>query len=220
MQNKTWIWVSVGVVIVGVVVWQLASILLSSDPDAAENPEIVDPETGEVIETSDGLRVADTVESTPDELREAVAEVNETADAVVGGGTPERTEDEELEASLGAFSASFIERIGSYSSTSNFSNLKQAMPLMSDRYRAKTQALISGSGGPAAESFSVLARSLSTKALERGDSSAVYVVTIQKENTDADGQVTRTYQTAEVDLVKVGQDWFVDEVRWGAEGDL
>ena len=216
MQNKTWIWVSVGVLIVAVVIWRVVAIMISPDP----NYDIDATKDDQSAEVTQPIDATTTVESTPEELRDQVAHVNDGgADLVTGGATPERTPEEELEASLGAFASSFIERIGTYSSSSNFSNLRQAMPLMTARMRARTQSTIAGAAAPTGEAYSVTVRSLSAKRQSGTDASATYLITLQKEINNESG-MDRTYQQAEVDLVKDGQDWFADEVRWGEEGEL
>ncbi len=200
MRNKIIIGVVVLLLIVGV--WY------GMTRNEENNDVVIDTTTTEEPIQSLGPITIES-DTTPEELAEQVDAVNTTGPSVV-----EQDSESELQVSLGKFASSFVERLGSYSSDANYSNLRELFPLMASDYRVAMKKVASG-GEPENQNFSITTKALSAKPLEGN----VYEVTTQKEKLDYDVPTT-IYQKATVSLTQEGEDWLVSGVSWGEENVL
>lgn len=121
--------------------------------------------------------------------------------------TDERTESRQV-AEL------FAERYGSYSNQGDYRNLRDLLPVMTDRYRAETTAFLEGAGTTAGQPYEgVTSRKVSTSVRESGAASAVVAVTLQQERTTSAG-TSVGYRTLRMELRKIGDAWLVDRAAW------
>lgn len=119
--------------------------------------------------------------------------------------------------SVGKIASAFIERVGTYSSDANFSNITELYELMTPAYRRANEATVAkGSNGP---KIVVTTRAIATAAKEEAPDRIVAVVTTQRERTQ-NSTTTRVYQTAKVELVEISGEWKVDSVTWAQENGL
>ncbi len=227
MQTKK---IAIGVIVLIVVIlvgMQLWRVLSSSSPESAppETDVTVTPEQPDrsAFDTSTDIEAAEvgvrTLESdvTTEELVEEIAENNTTP--TLSSDPVDLSTDEELQISLGKFAESFVERMGSYSADSNYTNLKALYPLMTVDMRNWAKGVVASGGTPSDQTLSIKVNPLSSEVLDLDAESALIVVTTQKEKT-ALGQSDTVYQRAEVSVLKSGDDWLVNRVDWGEEGVL
>ncbi len=122
------------------------------------------------------------------------------------------------EASISAFVRPFAERFGTYSNQSNFKNLKDLMPSMTERMRAWAQERVTVEEKAP---FQSVYKGTTTRALavkiesldEAGGLATVRVSTQRKESGEGDDP--RTYiQDVVLRLVKQNGEWLVDSAEW------
>jgi hypothetical protein len=113
----------------------------------------------------------------------------------------------------------FVERYGSYSNQSNFQNLEDLLPLMSDSFRAKTERDLEAlrrDTPPPTEYVGVTTRVLSTAEREydlpRG--AAAFRASVQKSEVKGTAPPTITYPAIDVTLVREGGAWKVSSAVW------
>ena len=117
-----------------------------------------------------------------------------------------------------AFARSFVERYGSYSNQSNFENMEDLYPFMTDRMKTATAAFVKsqrdkGAGGASYQGTTTHA--LSARTLEEGSERAVLSIASQRQESNAEMPSGRVYyQTIELVLIKDGASWRVDEANW------
>lgn len=108
----------------------------------------------------------------------------------------------------------FAERYGSYSNQSDFQNLRDLLPLMTQRYRDETEAKLAKPSPPAEEYLGVTSLKISSK-IETEDTAvgkaSVSVLTQQTKTVGTDAPEVG-YKTYVVRLVKSGKDWKVDGI--------
>lgn len=130
------------------------------------------------------------------------------------------TAEQEESASIGNLARSFTERMGSYSPSSNYDNLRQLFPLMSPTLRAWADGVITR-GGATEMSVRTNAFSATEDTAQRSAEKRVYAVATQREiRENATATPKTVYQKAQVTVVKSGNTWLVESVTWGAEGDI
>lgn len=113
----------------------------------------------------------------------------------------------------------FVERIGSYSSESDYQNVNDVAGLVTaelaeqleqDAENARTQAPDNGGYYGISTSF------VGAKNSEESETSMVFLVQTQREESfGSPGNSTVRYQTVEVTLVKEQEEWKVSEYTWG-----
>ena len=113
----------------------------------------------------------------------------------------------------------FVERYGSYSNQSNFQNLEDLLPLMSDSFRAKTERDLEEmrrTTPSPTEYAGVTTRVLSTTEREydlpRGV--AAFRASVQKSDVKGTAPPTITYPAIDVTLVREGGAWKISSARW------
>lgn len=113
----------------------------------------------------------------------------------------------------------FVERYGSYSNQSNFQNLEDLLPLMSESFRAKTERdleTLRRTAPPPSEYVGVTTRALSVAEsvydLPRG--AAAFRASVQKSEVRGTAPATVTYPAIDVTLVREGGAWKVSSAVW------
>ncbi len=113
--------------------------------------------------------------------------------------------------SLGLF---FASRLGSYSTTSQFSNLKEIDYLLTNKMRAWAQNYIATSLTPLGY-YSVITRGLGANIESFTNNQAQMVVGTQRQEVfKVGGEMQLRYQNLLLQFIKVGEDWKVDEAKW------
>lgn len=219
MDSKKIILWLVGIIIVALIVWQLVRVFgeeeVNEITDVTDVPvDILDNSDSEITSVVD----VETLETdvTTAGLSAEVKDSNTTA--TLPSNPVTLSPQEELKISLTKLAGSFVERMGSYSSDSNYENLKALYPLMSTSMKNWADGVIDGGNVPS-ETFSIRLKVLSSEIEEIGDNDVTAVVTVQKEKEEF-GLESVTYQKADVNIVKIGEDWLVDDVDWREEGVL
>lgn len=123
------------------------------------------------------------------------------------------------EVSAGTIARTFVERIGSYSSESDYQNVNDvsgivtaelAARLEEDAEEARKQSPDNGGY------YGISTTYVGAKNSEESDVAITLLVQTQREESfGSPGNSTVRYQTVEVTLVKEGQDWKVSEYTWG-----
>ncbi len=113
----------------------------------------------------------------------------------------------------------FAVRYDSYSNQeTSYQNLRDLLPIMSDRYRAQTEAKITAAptAPPAAQYQGFTAAKISSKLISdpKATDTATAQVVLQETKTVGNGTPQVSYRTLQLELVKSGKDWRVDSVHW------
>ena len=106
----------------------------------------------------------------------------------------------------------FAERYGSFSSESNYANLRDLLPLMTDDLAGRTEEIMA-TPPPVTEPYGMTTRVLSTTVNALSANAASLVLSTQKEETKAGGQ-TLTYPTLLLEFQKINSVWKVSSVTW------
>ncbi len=120
--------------------------------------------------------------------------------------------------SAGTVARIFVERFGSYSSETDFANVDDVMILATPAYQAELAALVASYRRQfdADDGYTGISTSVITlKNLTESETAANFLVTTQREEAVGNpGNATLRYQDAEVSLVKVGDDWLINDLTW------
>jgi hypothetical protein len=112
----------------------------------------------------------------------------------------------------------FAERYGSYSNQGDFQNLRDLLPVMTDGYRAKTEAyLATAAAADLANYQGVTSLKISTQVHNYDESggNAVIAVNLQQQKSGvASGTQAVSYRSLSMELKKVGDSWKVDSATW------
>lgn len=119
-------------------------------------------------------------------------------------------------AAIEATARSFAERWGSFSTESDFQNVRDVYPVMTDSMRSWAERYVAQErekqrGG---EFFGVTTRAMNAEILSEADGVIRVAVTTQREETKGASAPRRYYQTMEVALVKNGAGYMVDGAWW------
>lgn len=122
-------------------------------------------------------------------------------------------------ASLESLARSFAERYGSYSNQSDFENLEDLYPFMTDKMRQYSQTYIAEQRARVGRDESIYSgtttRALNVTFVSRGDSTAVLNVATQRRESGAGLAEPKVYyQDLKLSLLKIGETWEVDEAEW------
>lgn len=112
----------------------------------------------------------------------------------------------------------FIERFGSYSSESDFANVDDIMALATARYQEELRGIVAGYRRQFSQQTNYSGVSTYVITLKTTDESVAatsFLVTTQREEAVGNpGNTTVRYQDVDIDLVKVGDNWLIDDLRW------
>ena len=123
---------------------------------------------------------------------------------------------EVAQAGIEAFSRSFVERYGSFSSQSIYENLEDLYRFMTARFRKESEAIVSAarakSAGTMPQYSGVTTRVMSVKKITVSGQSAELIIATQRENSGTKSGIV--YQDIELTLSKVGGQWKVEGAGW------
>lgn len=112
----------------------------------------------------------------------------------------------------------FVERFGSYSSESNFANVDDVMSLASTGYQSTLKSLVAQYRQDLAANSGytgVSTRVINAVLVSEAESAATFLIKTQREEAvGTPGNATLRYQDVEVDLIKVGEDWLINDLNW------
>jgi hypothetical protein len=112
----------------------------------------------------------------------------------------------------------FIERFGSYSSETNFANVDDIMALATPGYQEELRGIVAGYRRQFANQTQYTGVStyvISVKTSNESDSTASFLITTQREEAvGTPGNTTVRYQDADISLIKSGDNWLIDDLRW------
>jgi len=117
-----------------------------------------------------------------------------------------------LKSQLGLQARSFIERYGTYSSDSNYSNWRSLMFLMSEKLRQKTSKKISEAKDEGFFSYTTKVISLNSVDFQE-NIQAVFMAQVQ-ERKDTSEETKSSQKTIELIIKKEGGQWKVDEINY------
>lgn len=118
------------------------------------------------------------------------------------------------EAALRALSLFFASRFGSYSTTSQFSNLREIDYLLTQRMRTWAQNYINTSLTPPGY-YSVITKGISANIKSfTGSQAQILVGTQRQEMFSVGGEMQFRYQNLLLKFIKEGEEWKVDDAEW------
>ncbi|MDD5040018.1 MAG: hypothetical protein PHY34_02605 [Patescibacteria group bacterium] len=144
----------------------------------------------------------------------AVPVVNSTVNTAVPG---QNTNADPEELTLVRLANFFTERYGSYSSEAKYQNILDLRPYMTATMQSVSEDFIRVQLARGETAFaSVFTKVVSTKDVEIAGTRANVVLSTQRaEQGTAKGTY---YQDIELQFLKEGNSWLVDEATWGSEG--
>ncbi len=198
---------SLGVLIISVAAYLL---FFNSKPEAVLNTEkermaTIDkemPESKEKIESVDRTKEI--------KVEEDEAEVK----------PKEEDEEDETEADmLGAMAISFAERFGTYSSHSDYKNIKMLQPYMSKKMFSWSEKFILDNiieEKDYSTYYGIRTKAVSQKILvfEEGEETTVLVKTVRRESTGTEEDSRKFYQSIEINIIKENGEWKVNGAHW------
>lgn len=120
--------------------------------------------------------------------------------------------------SAGTVARTFVERFGSYSSETDFANVDDVMKLATPTYQNELDALVNSyrrQFDAEAGYTGVSTQVISMKTVTETEAATTFLVTTQREEAvGTPGNTTLRYQDAQVDLVKSGDNWLVNDLTW------
>lgn len=134
--------------------------------------------------------------------------------------SPEQVVEQQLQASVKAMTISFVERLGSYSNQSDYENIEELKPFMTNKMRTWADGFVvqqRAQEDANADYFGVDSKvlALDFKEFSEEDGRAEVEVNTQRiEYRGAQRARTIKYQKASITLLKQGDTWFVEEVIW------
>lgn len=123
------------------------------------------------------------------------------------------------EVSAGTIARTFVERIGSYSSESDYQNVNDVSSIVTTELAAQLEEDAEEARAQSPDNggyYGISTSYVGAKNIEESDAAITLLVQTQREESfGSPGNSTVRYQTVEVTLVKEGQDWKVSEYTWG-----
>lgn len=113
--------------------------------------------------------------------------------------------------------SSFAERFGSFSNQSDFQNIRDLFPFMTESMKNWAENYIEAqrAGMNVEIYYGITTKAISRKFLDFSENSAkVLVSTQRRESTGAMTNERIVYQDMELELVKAGEEWKVDGAKW------
>jgi hypothetical protein len=120
-----------------------------------------------------------------------------------------------VEQSLYNVARNFAERYGTFSTDSGFANLEEVKLFSSAKMISQIDQLIKNSQ-QSAEFYGVTSKVLNVEIKEANDQSGSgqAVVSLQRQETKSNLAPFVYYQNLQLALIKSGNNWLVDEVKW------
>jgi len=123
------------------------------------------------------------------------------------------------EVSAGTITRTFVERIGSYSSESDYQNVKDVLGIVTAELAAQLEKDAEEARAKSPDNggyYGISTSYVGAKNTQESDTAIALLVQTQREESfGSPGNSTVRYQAIEVTLVKEGQDWKVSEYTWG-----
>lgn len=117
-----------------------------------------------------------------------------------------------LEQNLTVIARNFAERYGSFSTDSQFLNLKELKDFSTPKLQSELEAVITNEA--AKEFYGVSSRAMKVEILDSSENAATVLVSLQREESRAGQDNFVYYQDLKLSLVKSGENWLIDEVQW------
>ena len=128
---------------------------------------------------------------------------------------PTLTADQQAEVTLERFAFSFVERFGSYSSSSDFSNLVDLKGFMTDSLKRWVDDLVANARPSDDLPWGITTKALSLEsAAAEGGITTMIIATQRIENRIGQTGPKIYKQTVELKVIESGQKWLVDSVTW------
>jgi len=134
--------------------------------------------------------------------------------------TPQLSEDEKAKVQLSRFVTAFVERYGSYSNQSDYENLEDLMQFMTNNLKTKTQQFVHDMRYQNKDNsvyYGITTKVLKAeiKEFEPALNKSIFNVSTQKhEMFGVSVNAKIFYQSAQVELEKVGSVWQVNNLIW------
>lgn len=133
---------------------------------------------------------------------------------------PQVSEEDKLKAQLERLSTSFVERYGSYSNQSDFENLEDLLPFMSQSFSQWAEDFVSLQRANRQESaiyYGLTTRALNSETIEFAPENGLIKVKVSTQRQEVVGSAVNSkvyYQDAEVELIKENDIWKVSRITW------
>ena len=111
----------------------------------------------------------------------------------------------------------FAERYGSFSNQGSYQNLRDLLPVMTDRLQASTRVtLASATTTPSTVYTGTTSLKLKTEVREYDENAgtATIAVTLKQDKLGVGTTAVTSYRSLKMTLKKIGQDWKVDTAEW------
>ncbi len=122
------------------------------------------------------------------------------------------------EVSAGTVARTFVERIGSYSSESDYQNVNDVSSIVTAELAVQLEEDAEDARAKSPDNggyYGISTSYVGAKNIEESDTTITLLVQTQREESfGSPGNSTVRYQTVEVTLVKEGQNWKVSEYTW------
>ncbi len=110
----------------------------------------------------------------------------------------------------------FVERFGSYSTESGYTNIDDVLSLTTTELQGKLKSLLEDAQAkPSGKYYGVSTRLMSSKVVSETDTQTVFKISTQRqESFDSPANTSVRYQDINVTLVKQGDLWLVSDFSW------
>lgn len=110
----------------------------------------------------------------------------------------------------------FVERFGSYSTESGYTNIDDVMSLTTVELQGRLQSLLEAAQkGAQSDYYGVSTRLMGSKAEATSETSMTYkMLTQRQESFDSPANTSVRYQDIRVVLTKSGENWLVSDFTW------
>jgi hypothetical protein len=125
--------------------------------------------------------------------------------------------EQELQASVRSIGIVFLERFGSYTTQNEAANIIELQPFMTDSFKDWADSLIERQAESNGTFESVRTKVIATQFTQLDEEAGQAEIEFNTQRTKQTGiQANQTveYQKAKVLMVKEGDSWLVDELRW------
>jgi hypothetical protein len=141
-------------------------------------------------------------------------EMTETVETSLIAPLVVREDSTPTQAGAEAVARSFAERFASFSYESDFANVTDLYPLMTDAYKTRQESFIKSTAA-SDEYYGVSSKLISLDVVEMNDSRAIMDAHMQR--TESKGSVvnvTKKYETLRLNLVFENETWLIDGANW------
>jgi hypothetical protein len=144
--------------------------------------------------------------------------INKNNNANVGKVIPQTIPEVDLEVTLKSLASSFGERYGSFSNQSDFKNLRDLQPLMTERFVGETIDYIKNYQSLDDSYYGVTSKTLKTEVIEIKENEGLAEIRLTMQKKEAKETMNQnikiTYQKMVINLQKENGKWRVDNAVW------